>query len=218
MVLRAVCRSDASEAGAVFRLLLVASDTCKAAPKHASRAGRSAVDCAVFDAWARAHSLPLWRFIGAPHPSATPTGAKPVPSRSFYTAALNDDVDAMVQSARWGLLFTPCLKVKLDASVARAKAVLSALTVARACARHGMVSTAATAASHLWCVDANTSWTPTVALEFVDLIGSWPASVCDDVELDASMYMVEQPFGVDVLSQPGWKRGVRVVCGPACTP
>lgn len=46
---------------------------------------------------------------------------------SFYTAALNDSIEAMVESASFGRQFTPHLKIKLDGNVSRCESVLKAL-------------------------------------------------------------------------------------------
>jgi hypothetical protein len=72
--------------------------------------------------------------------------------RSFYTAALNDDISLIVQAAVFGAKHTPQLKIKLNGSVELAKSILSALDAALP-HQDG----------HEWSIDANSAWTPGVA-------------------------------------------------------
>jgi hypothetical protein len=60
------------------------------------------------------------KVLGAPIVDLLPShgGVATDPPRAFYTAALNEDVAAVVDSAVFGAGFTPHLKVKVNADVA----------------------------------------------------------------------------------------------------
>ncbi len=52
-----------------------------------------------------------------PGPTTGTTGAATAPC-AFYTAAINEDVGAVVSSAVFGAKYTPHLKIKVNADVA----------------------------------------------------------------------------------------------------
>lgn len=124
--------------------LLQALDCCSCCSASFGRAGRALVEAAVLDAWAKDLCLPLSQLIGV---------SSECPShRSFYTAALNDDISLIVDAALFGAKHTPQLKIKLDGSVARSKTILRALHEALPHQE-----------GHVWSIDANAAWSPEVA-------------------------------------------------------
>lgn len=154
---------------------------------------------AVLDLWGHFARVPLSTLLfgAAQHqpPSAAATTAPPPPlavARSFYTAALNDDVAQIVAATRFGLASTPLLKIKLDADVGRARAILAALTACydEAVPRRGAAAAAplvpgdAGARSGVWSVDANAAWSADVARAYLDVLRPYGPLI----------YMVEQPF------------------------
>lgn len=81
-----------------------------------------------------------------------------------------------MQSAEFGRPYTPFLKIKLDADLARNTEILRAL-------RQALAPAAGT-----WSLDANAAWTPALALAHLELLAS--------DEFAGIVYMVEQPFAV----------------------
>ena len=144
-------------------------------------AGRSGLEAAVFGCWSSICNAPFFVFAGITPPSAAPT-------RSFYTAALNDDINEMVASAQFGLQFTPCLKIKLDGDVEKSRRILDRC--------------AADALGLVWSIDANSAWDVDVAMAHLPVIRH-AAEV-------HGVYMVEQPFplsyrpGVDHYLDAQW--------------
>jgi hypothetical protein len=74
---------------------------------------------------------------------------------SFYTAALNEDLDALVASVQFGLKYTPHIKVKLNNNLSLAIAILLRI--------HQTMATSVYADTHYyvcrvrWCAVANTN-------------------------------------------------------------
>ena len=111
----------------------------------AHRAVKSGWEVMILDAWSRALSMPLYEFIGLDRAPSHP---------GYYTAGLNKDIAIMADSAKFGLQFTPFLKIKLNGDFELGKAVLRAL------------KTSAPPSPGHWSIDANSDWTPDVALQF----------------------------------------------------
>jgi L-alanine-DL-glutamate epimerase-like enolase superfamily enzyme len=111
---------------------------------------------------------------------------------SFYTAALNDSIEAMVESAAFGRKFTPHLKIKLDGNVSRCASVLKALDEWSVKQEQSFASTDVHAArtKTLWSLDANSSWTPEIAMQMATEV--LPAYA-------HRILMLEQPFPFDIV-------------------
>lgn len=109
---------------------------------------------------------------------------------TFYTAALNENIEKMVDSAEFGSAFTPHLKIKLDGDIHRASAILKSLHAAdqKRGQKRGDTEEC-TEDELLWSVDANCGWAPDVALEMVAVLQPYAAKI----------FMVEQPFPVDFV-------------------
>ncbi len=144
-------------------------------------AGRSGLESAVLGCWSSLLRLPFFVFAGIPAPAA--------PSRSFYTAALNDDIGEMVASTQFGLGFTPCIKIKLDGDVRRSERILEHF--------------ATSGLGRVWSIDANSSWDVACAMAHLPAIRRAAEQV--------GVYMVEQPFpvgyrpGLDPVADSEWQ-------------
>ena len=62
--------------------------------------------------------LQLYEFMGVPDTQA-------VPKVSFYTAALNDDINEIATSVEFGLEYTANIKIKLNDDIDRAMLILT---------------------------------------------------------------------------------------------
>lgn len=177
-------RADA-DGGAPFRAAFAALDRVAArrAGDRSSKAALCGAEMALLDAWCSRAGVSLAAEMAA----AGAGGRRPeprAPPRSFFTVAMNDDMDAVVAAAEFGLRHTPLLKLKLDASVERAERVLAA--VLPLLGEDGRLS-----------IDANAAWTPAVANKFLALL----------TPLAGRVYMVEQPFPL-YRAAPGGAGGV----------
>ena len=143
-----VRRGNEGEVLLPYHRMLQALDMCACSGATFGRAGRALVESALFDAWAKELQLPLHELINVSPISST--------HRSFYTAALNDDISLIVQAAIFGAKHTPQLKIKLNDSVELAKRILHELDVALPYKE-----------GHWWSVDANSAWSPDVAEEML---------------------------------------------------
>jgi hypothetical protein len=131
-----------------YALLLEALDTCGCHTSTYARAGRALIESAIFDAWAKDLRVPLYDLI-----NVSPTSTS---HRSFYTAALNEDISLIVDAAKFGAKFTPQLKIKLNSDVNMSRSILRALDEALPYQE-----------GHMWSIDANAAWTTEVAMEML---------------------------------------------------
>jgi len=159
----------------IFPLLLQALDNVNCTISRCSfgRAGRSLVESTILSACAHDCRLTTQELIGVPLEA---------PSHlSFYTAALNEDISLIVQAAKFGAQFTPQLKIKLNGDVDMSRRILKALDAALPATE-----------GHHWSIDANCGWSPEVALCMLkEVLGPYTHRI----------FMVEQPFPVDIVSQ-----------------
>ena len=156
--------SDAAKAASrLFHHLLITADGFT---EKQFLAGRAGLESAIFACWSAVWQLPVCVFAGIP--------AMPNPTRSFYTAALNDSLAEMEASTRFGLDYTPCIKIKLDGNVQRSEQILSHF------AGNGLGA--------VWSIDANAGWDAATAMAHLPAIQQAAASGC--------VYMVEQPFPI----------------------
>jgi L-alanine-DL-glutamate epimerase-like enolase superfamily enzyme len=166
-----------------LRALLVALDVHPLRGKDPSfRVFLSGLEMAALDLWGKVRRAPLQQLLLQQHDpkegdanagaaAAAITMERP---RSFFTAALNDDLARIVESARRGLAHTPLLKIKLNDDMDMAARVLAALWPLDSPRGDAVV----------WTVDANAAWTPQVALRFLALAEPYLSRI----------FMVEQPF------------------------
>jgi len=162
----------------LHRVMLQALDHCPMSSSSFGRAGRSGVESCLIDSWARSRNVTVFSLLNLAKENRL--------HKSFYTAALNDSIDSIVASARVGSHFTPNLKIKLNDSISFNKAILRRLDEAFPSPHHGW-----------WSIDANCAWTPEIAMEMLtDVL----------MPFKPRIYMVEQPFPVDVCTtyRPEW--------------
>uniref|UniRef100_A0A7S1C617 Enolase C-terminal domain-containing protein n=1 Tax=Bicosoecida sp. CB-2014 TaxID=1486930 RepID=A0A7S1C617_9STRA len=198
----AVLREAQDSISVVSRLLLSCLDTCERgrAGEASSRAARSGFETALLDCWCHHRGLPLYAAIGLPGGCAE--GDQP--RVSFYTAALNEDIEKIVQSALFGWTYTPHLKVKLDGDVARGIDILRALVSARGLSTPGRECETA---DGLWSIDANSAWTPRISMEYARVLRDFPFGA----DASARLFMIEQPFPADLLDRPSLADSSRIV-------
>jgi L-alanine-DL-glutamate epimerase-like enolase superfamily enzyme len=147
-----------------------------------------------------------------------PLGSCCCPRPSFCTASLNSDVGEMVRQAALALTYSPLLKIKLDSDVEKGERVLEALRAhllvedgeGRWMIRQqpadagdgggeggGGPARVQPSGGVRWCIDANASWTPDVAIAYLRVIQRlFPTSAARPEQL---LFMVEQPFPADLL-------------------
>lgn len=147
------------------------------------RAAVSGIEAALLDCWSRALRIPFFVFAGI---ECAVNCANP--TRSFYTAGLNERVEEMKESAAFGLAYTPAIKIKLNDDVPRCMSILSEF--ARA------------AVGRTWSLDANASWTADVALQYAERLrvlydAAAVSGVGSQAPAPPPLYMVEQPFAVE---------------------
>lgn len=170
-------------------------------PKRPSDAAFLCVaEAALMDVWGKLRKQQLCQMIGtkfdataavaAADAPAAVAAAPAIPSlpphsqpRSFYTLGM-DRLETMLSNLDFGLRYTPLIKIKCDADVARTKEVLEAVlrVVAERAPQHGRVS-----------LDANAAWpTPDVAFQFLAMLQSLLSSLPPACR--SMIAMVEQPF------------------------
>eukprot|EP01027_Heterolobosea_sp_BB2_P009010 GEZU01013345.1.p1 GENE.GEZU01013345.1~~GEZU01013345.1.p1 ORF type:complete len:346 (-),score=86.29 GEZU01013345.1:19-981(-) len=157
-------------------VLLKALDTCpinQDPTAEFTRAARCGLEMAILDLWGHILQKPLYELIGI--------GA-PRDKFSFYTAALNEDIAQIVDSARFGLCHTPYLKIKLDGDVEKGTRIMDRL--------HEVYASQTALPPYKWSIDANCAWTSEIALQYLEAIKARP-------HIMKNLYMIEQPFPVD---------------------
>lgn len=145
---------DFTSESAVWKLL--AAGTSMQEPAYA-RAGLCGLELAALDFIATSARTSVAHLL------TFETAANESPCLSFYTAALNDDEVKMVESARFGLAYTDCIKVKLAADVERGCRILNLL--ATSCKTQKSPGSSSPSSRSVVCsIDANSAWTPASAL------------------------------------------------------
>jgi len=144
------------------------------------RAGRSGLEIAILSLWSKFNEQTLRELAGISLVHATS------PTRSFYTAALNDNIQEMEASCRAGLEYTPCIKIKLDADVQKSTTILLHFAEQRL--------------GSVWSLDANAAWDIDGAERHIPLLRRVVS------ELGQCVYMVEQPFPLSYV--PGEDRAL----------
>jgi len=104
---------------------------------------------------------------------------------SFYTAALNENIDMIIDATLFGLQFTPFLKIKLNNDLQLGQKILDRL--------YSLYQNHTPPLNFKWSIDANAAWTPTIALQFLETLVP---------KYGNHIYMLEQPFSVDFTKRP----------------
>eukprot|EP01111_Echinosteliopsis_oligospora_P016324 TRINITY_DN6734_c0_g1_i1.p1 TRINITY_DN6734_c0_g1~~TRINITY_DN6734_c0_g1_i1.p1 ORF type:complete len:430 (-),score=69.52 TRINITY_DN6734_c0_g1_i1:84-1373(-) len=166
-------RSDKHKITIIHQLfrILDQSDT-HASMMEYTQASRCGLEMAFLDAFGKLFQKSISQMIQA----------DVKPNFSFYTVALADDIQTMLDSADFGVQFTNMLKIKLDSNIDRGIDIVNQLD------QH--LKNSKTAMSK-FSVDANASWTPDLCLEF--LKKSEP--------IRDKFYMMEQPFPSTFLKE-----------------
>jgi hypothetical protein len=191
--------SDSPRIG-LLRTMLVALDTCKPVKEGLAftSASQAMIEVAVMSALAsygrgtiQATSQPDMGGIGRVHSllGLDPRMAETLPT--FYTVALNDNLAVMLESAQFGRSFTPHVKIKLDADVAKAGRVLLALS--KWCSERDQEEEkrGLQRGKSWWSVDANCAWSPSVAMAMLETVL---------LPHKGRIFMVEQPFPVELTA------------------
>jgi len=186
----------------VFCTLLGALDACPLQAESFARAASSMIEVAATALLAEMKGISVSRLL------LGDLSITPSKHCSFYTAALNDEVHEMVQSAVFGAQHTPHLKVKLDGDPSRCAAILAALadwSSDRGSSNSN--SNSSNSNSNLleeeegkewWSLDANCAWSATLV-----------AALCQDLLPRHShrIKMIEQPFPVNLVFQAAQAQG-----------
>lgn len=144
---------------------------------------RGGLECCLINAWAKHVDAPIYQLLSPASSTPMPPPASLHCGSTYFTAALNDDILLMVAAAQSGLEHTPLLKIKLDANLDRGLIILDTLYA------HWLKSSlASTTPLPLvkWTLDANSAWTPALALRYLAALKSKPYFPI--------IFMVEQPF------------------------
>ena len=226
-------------ASACERALLAALasiDASAHAPEPSLPAARAGLEVALLDAWAKLRGVSLRALLGfpsspspSPSPSRAPTRRDVVPSYYTVAATPDDDLDAFLVNARWGLRRTPFIKLKVRASLEETAAALDAVVRLQDEIRaepdadaggdtsdDGTTRTGSTTKMtpqkqrprrprRRWIVlDANASWTAATTEDALAALSAHLPSVA----------VLEQPYPVDITracaaSAAAWARAVR---------
>lgn len=143
------------------------------------RVARNAVEMALLDVLGQLLNIPTAELIlGSEWRVTRPT---------YYTVAMNSDLNEMKASTHFGVQHTPYLKLKMDKNVSfwstwlpELHALCTELTKHKGkAAKIGEEKT-----DFVWSVDANADWSPSVAREMLPLLKPYKHLIS----------MVEQPF------------------------
>lgn len=146
-------------------------------------AAQCGIELAILDLWCQMAQTPLYSAIGLSRPEG---------KASFYTVALNDNEREYRESVQFGLKYTKHLKLKLDGNVE--KSIQLCQTVHDIYASTETNNGVKLPSVCTWSVDANAAWTPELTIQFMQELEKYP-------DIKQFMYMIEQPFPVDFLSQ-----------------
>eukprot|EP00949_MAST-11_sp_MAST-11-sp1_P001880 g1880.t1 len=124
----------------------------------------------------------IMHLVGVSKAAGTIYGSSPTAKhRSFYTVGLTDEMSEALSSAAFGRQHTPNVKIKLDGNIDRSREILDHLDKVHA-------------PGGCWCVDANCSWTPDIAMRMAEVLGAYRDR----------LFMIEQPFPVEMpMDQDG---------------
>jgi L-alanine-DL-glutamate epimerase-like enolase superfamily enzyme len=140
-------------------------------------AAQCGIEMAILDLLAHRMQQPLHQIIGIDGPTT---------QSSFYTVGLNPDESEWLKSVELGLSYTTHLKLKLDHDLDKSLQILSKLL---------SIYTTKELPVTTWSIDANAAWTPELTIQFLQRVKE------ELPQLLPFLYMVEQPFPVDFLTQ-----------------
>jgi L-alanine-DL-glutamate epimerase-like enolase superfamily enzyme len=89
-------------------------------------------------------------------------------------------MDEMIEAGRFGLEYTPCIKIKLDSDTAKGRRIVTRLS------REGV--------GNVWSIDANSAWPIETAEAYLPVLTDVVVAAANDAP---TLYMVEQPFAVE---------------------
>lgn len=143
------------------------------------RVARNAVEMSLLDVLGQLLHIPTAELILGPEWQVTrPT---------YYTVAMNSDLNEMKASTHFGVQHTPYLKLKMDKNVAFWSTwlpELHALCVELTKHKHQAAQLGEAKLDFVWSVDANADWSPAVAREMLPLLTPYKHLIS----------MIEQPF------------------------
>jgi L-alanine-DL-glutamate epimerase-like enolase superfamily enzyme len=163
----------------LFKVLdtyLITEPNTNTVPQYRN-ASVNGIEMAILDLCGVTYNKPLYDIIGC--------GA-PIDKKSFYTSGLNDDISEMEKSTEFGLQYTDNIKIKVDQNVQKCVTIVQRL--------HDVYKKSRQFHSK-WAIDANSAWTPDVALRFLRQVKELVP------EFLPMLYMIEQPFPVELLLQ-----------------
>ena len=155
----------------VHHAMLCALDICPLNGEAYGRAGKALVESAILDSYGKEKEKTIVSLLNINSESNL--------HKSFYTAAINENIDLIVKAAKFGAQHTPHLKIKLNHSIDLAKTILHRINEALPASEGEGCS--------LWSLDANCAWTPEIS-----------TTMCKEVlyMYKDRIFMVEQPFPV----------------------
>jgi len=159
----------------IIRALFKSLDTCSANKEIYSKAAKTGIEAALLDIWGKILKKPLYELIGLHAGEHV----------SFYTAALNENIDMIIDATLFGLQFTPFLKIKLNNDLQLGQKILDRLYL--------LYQSHTPPLNFKWSIDANAAWTPTIAFQFLETLVP---------KYGNHIYMLEQPFSVDFAKRP----------------
>lgn len=138
------------------------------------------MELCIMDLWGYHNGTTVCELMGTPFQTVD------IQPRSFYTVGL-DTIPAMLDNLRWGLTYTPLIKIKINDDVAQTKQILAELY--KACEEHRAAAESKMGQSlqdvYKWAIDANAAWTePQTAMQFLDVLKPYAHMIV----------MLEQPF------------------------
>jgi L-alanine-DL-glutamate epimerase-like enolase superfamily enzyme len=145
------------------------------------RVCRNALEMALLDLWGQMLQISTAKLIQG---SREWNISKP----TYYTIAMNSDLEEMKSSVKFGLQHTPYLKLKMDKNVSfwtiwlpQLHQICSELTQGKS----GLAKLNGIERPFVWSIDANADWNPEVATQMLGIIAPYKDIIS----------MVEQPFG-----------------------
>ncbi len=160
------------------------------------RAGRFALETAIFDLWSQLLHIPLFSAVkGTPThftlSSSTLDGQLYNSHRpTCYTISITEDEEEIQREVSFARSLSDWLKIKLDNNIQRCQWMLRTIRSIDSkiqTSSSPSSSSSSSPRSLKWCIDANTAWTPEIALKMLDEVLQ---------PYLQSIYMVEQPFPV----------------------
>ncbi|KAF0979728.1 hypothetical protein FDP41_001396 [Naegleria fowleri] len=158
-------------------------DQCGKTHPEFEHCAQCVIEMAILDLWSKIVSKPLYSVIGIP---------APIGKFSFYTAALNEDIQEIVKTAKLGLTKTKHLKIKLDSNIDRG--ILIVKTLLETYEKEYGSNNGHDVTATRWSIDANTVWTPELSLEFLRRVKT------EVPHFLPYFYMLEQPFPISFES------------------